>query len=188
MTSHSRMIVRQLATPLGPMVAVAGERGLCLLEFARGTRPAVRIRHPHERDGVPLVRGTNAHLDLLARELRAYFAGRLRKFHVRLAPEGTPFQLAVWRRVRAIRYGRVSTYGRVARELRRPGAQRAVGRANGDNPLSIVIPCHRLVGADGALRGYGGGLWRKRRLLKLEGAIATTSRERGARARRSRSA
>jgi AraC family transcriptional regulator of adaptative response/methylated-DNA-[protein]-cysteine methyltransferase len=154
------------------MVAAADDRGLLVLEFARGGRAAARIARLAERRRRGVVRGTNAHLDRLARELRAYFAGRLKTFRVRLAPQGTPFQRAVWRRVRAIAHGRVSTYGRVAHELRRPGAQRAVGRANGDNPVSIVIPCHRLVGADGALRGYGGGLWRKRRLLELEGVIA----------------
>jgi O-6-methylguanine DNA methyltransferase len=163
------------------MVAVASDRGLCLLEFARGRGLAARVARLAGRRGTPVVRGTNSHLDRLARELRAYFAGSLRTFRVSLAPEGTPFQRAVWRRVRAIRYGCVSSYDRVARALRRPGAQRAVGRANGDNPLSIVIPCHRLVGTDGALRGYGGGLWRKRRLLELEGAIAAKGPPRSSR-------
>jgi len=164
------------------MVAVASDRGVCLLEFVRGPGPAAQLARVAARHGTRVVRGTDAHLDRLARELRAYFAGRLRTFRVPLAPVGTPFQLAVWRRVRAIRYGRTSTYDRVARELRRPGAQRAVGRANGDNPLAIVIPCHRLVGTDGALRGYGGGLWRKRRLLELEGAVAAPEPARAGRA------
>ena len=163
------------------MIAVASDRGVCLLEFARGRGLGTRVAHLAARRGTPVVRGTTPHLDRLARELRAYFAGSLRTFRVPLAPEGTPFQFAVWRRVRAIRYGSVSTYGRVARSLRRPGAQRAVGAANGANPLSIVIPCHRLVGDDGALRGYGGGLWRKRRLLELEGVGATGGRPRSSR-------
>ena len=181
MGSHSALAVRRIATPLGPMVAVAGVRGLCLLEFARGAgqargATAARVRRLGARAGGRPDRRAAAHLDQLARELRAYFTGRLTRFRVRLAPQGTPFQRSVWRRVRAIRYGSVSTYERVARAIGRAKAQRAVGRANGDNPLAIVVPCHRLVGADGALRGYGGGLWRKRRLLELEGALVRGGR------------
>ncbi len=153
------------------MVAVADERGLCLLEFADRRRLATQTRRIRARFGMPIVRGTNRHLERLARELRAYFGGTLRAFRVPLLLEGSPFQLAVWGRLRRIPYGSVITYAALARKLRRDGAQRAVGRANGDNPLTIVVPCHRVVGSDGGLRGYGGGLWRKRRLLELEGAL-----------------
>ena len=152
------------------MVAVAGDAGLYLLEFANGPRVAAALRRLGRRLGLPVVRGKHAVLDRVEGELRRYFAGRLRSFRVPLALVGTPFQLAVWRRLRRVPYGRVVTYGALARSLRRPRAQRAVGRANGDNPVSIVVPCHRVVGTSGSLTGYGGGLWRKRRLLALEGA------------------
>ena len=170
MTSHSPLVTRRLATPLGSMVAVAGDAGLYLLEFAGGPRAAAALRRLGRRIGVPVVRGEHAVLDRVERELRRYFTGRLRTFRVPLALVGTPFQLAVWRRLRRVPYGRVVTYDALARALRRPRAQRAVGRANGDNPVSIVVPCHRVVGTGGSLTGYGGGLWRKRRLLALEGA------------------
>ena len=170
MTSHSRVVARRILTPLGPMVAVACEAGLCMLEFADGPRLAKQTRRLRARLGMPVARGTNRHIERLEQELRAYFGGARRAFRVPLALEGTPFQLAVWRLLVKIPFGRVTTYDALARKLKRPGAQRAVGRANGDNPLAIVVPCHRVVGSDGELRGYGGGLWRKRRLLELERA------------------
>lgn len=170
MRSHSHLVARRLPTPLGPVVAVAGDDGLCLLEFADRRSLATQTRRIRTRFGMPIVRGTNQHLERLERELRAYFRGALRVFRVPLVLKGSPFQLAVWRRLRRIPFGRVTTYDTLARSLKRAGAQRAVGRANGDNPLAIVVPCHRVVGSDGTLRGYGGGLWRKRRLLELEGA------------------
>jgi AraC family transcriptional regulator of adaptative response/methylated-DNA-[protein]-cysteine methyltransferase len=153
------------------VIAVATDDGLCLLEFADRTRLAAQTRRIRARFGWPIVRGSNRHLERLARELRAYFGGGLRAFRVPRVLKGTPFQLAVWRQLLRIPKGSVTTYDALARKLKRPGAQRAVGRANGDNPLAIIVPCHRVVGSDGELRGYGGGLWRKRRLLELEGAL-----------------
>ena len=112
--------------------------------------------------------------DLLLREaesqLRAYFAGELTRFDLPLSPRGTEFQRRVWDAVARTPYGTTTTYSAVAAALGRPGACRAVGAANGRNPLPIVVPCHRLVGASGALTGYGGGLERKRALLDLEAA------------------
>jgi methylated-DNA-[protein]-cysteine S-methyltransferase len=101
-------------------------------------------------------------------QLRAYFEGRLREFELPLAPAGTPFQHRVWRALLEIPYGRTVTYGELAARLGQPGASRAVGLANGRNPIAVVIPCHRVVGAGGALTGYGGGIERKRWLLDLE--------------------
>jgi methylated-DNA-[protein]-cysteine S-methyltransferase len=101
-------------------------------------------------------------------QLDAYFAGRLRAFDLPLAPYGTPFQLRVWEALRAIPYGATASYGELARRIGAPTASRAVGAANGRNPLSIVVPCHRVVGSKGTLTGYAGGLERKRRLLDLE--------------------
>lgn len=104
------------------------------------------------------------------RQLDAYFGGELTAFDLPLAPCGTPFQRAVWRRLTAIPYGATTTYGAIATALGRPSASRAVGAANGRNPISVIIPCHRVIGADGSLTGYGGGLPRKQRLLALERA------------------
>jgi len=102
------------------------------------------------------------------RQLEAYFAGRLEVFDLPLALDGTPFQVKVWRAVAEIPYGQTRAYGEVARRIRRPNAVRAVGAANGQNPLPIVIPCHRVIGSNGSLTGYGGGLPIKRALLALE--------------------
>ncbi len=106
-------------------------------------------------------------------QLGEYFVGQRTAFDLDLAPAGTPFRRTVWDRLRAIPYGETRTYGQLAAELGRPGAARAVGLANGANPIGIVVPCHRVVGADGSLTGYGGGLERKRRLLELEQARST---------------
>ena len=104
-------------------------------------------------------------------ELGAYFEGRLRAFSIPLDPVGTPWQERVWARLRAIPYGETRSYSRIARELGREGAQRAVGRANGSNPIAIVVPCHRVIRENGDLSGYGGGLWRKKWLLEMEGNV-----------------
>lgn len=106
--------------------------------------------------------------DHVGQQLDAYFEGDLQIFDLPLAPSGTPFQLAVWTELTRIPYGRTVTYGQVAQALGRPTASRAVGMANGRNPISIIVPCHRVIGAGGSLTGYGGGLPRKRMLLELE--------------------
>lgn len=112
------------------------------------------------RDDAPFVEAV--------RQLRAYFEGRIRDFDLPLAPSGTEWQLTVWRALTTVPYGRTASYGELARDLDRPGSSRAVGSANRRNPISIVVPCHRVVGADGTLTGYSGGVWRKERLLGLE--------------------
>lgn len=102
-------------------------------------------------------------------QLESYFAGERRTFELALAPVGTPFQLSVWKQLRVIPYGQVRSYGDIARKIGNPKAVRAVGRANGANPIAIVVPCHRVIGANGTLTGFGGGIDRKVRLLALEG-------------------
>ncbi len=108
-------------------------------------------------------------LERVERELAAYFRGELRAFDVPLELPGTAFQQEVWAALRRVPWGETRSYAQLASAVGRPGAHRAVARANGDNRIAIVVPCHRIVGADGSLTGYGGGLWRKRRLLELEG-------------------
>jgi methylated-DNA-[protein]-cysteine S-methyltransferase len=110
-----------------------------------------------------------------AAQLEEYFAGDRKEFTVPLAPSGTPFQLAVWTQLTRIPYGSTASYGDIARALgKRPVAARAVGLANGANPISVIVPCHRVIGSDGSLTGYGGGLDRKELLLRLEGAGPVT--------------
>ena len=104
-------------------------------------------------------------------QLEAYFAAELREFDLPLAPHGTPFQLEVWHALTEIPYGQTASYAELAARVGRPGAFRAVGAANGRNPIAVIVPCHRVIGADGTLTGYGGGLERKRTLLELEAGI-----------------
>jgi AraC family transcriptional regulator of adaptative response/methylated-DNA-[protein]-cysteine methyltransferase len=165
------LVVTRLLTPLGPMVAGATDRGVCLLEFADRRMLATQLRRMQARLGCAIAPGNHPRLAELEAELNAYFAGALRAFTVPLRLAGTEFQRAVWERLLAIPFGATSSYEQLARAIGRSGAQRAVGRANGDNPLAIVVPCHRVVRADGTLCGYGGGLWRKRWLLAHEGAV-----------------
>ncbi len=111
-------------------------------------------------------------------QLRAYFAGERRDFDVPLSPVGSPFQLAVWSALTQIPYGTTTSYGAIAPQLgKSPAASRAVGAANGQNPIAVIIPCHRVIGADGDLTGYGGGLDRKELLLRLEGAAAMAAQD-----------
>jgi methylated-DNA-[protein]-cysteine S-methyltransferase len=122
------------------------------------------------RPELPAAGGDDAVLAAAREQLTEYFAGERRAFDLPLRPAGTPFQRAVWDALRDIPYGETAGYGELARRLGRPGAARAVGRANGRNPIAVVVPCHRVIGAAGALTGYGGGLERKRYLLELERA------------------
>jgi AraC family transcriptional regulator of adaptative response/methylated-DNA-[protein]-cysteine methyltransferase len=121
-----------------------------------------------KRTGCFIVPGRNSHLDNLAEELKNYFAGTSMEFTVPLVSAGTPFETAVWKFLRSIPPGETWSYAELARKVGKPKAVRAVGRANGMNCLALVIPCHRVIRADGQLCGYGGGIWRKRWLLEHE--------------------
>jgi len=147
-------------TPLGPMTLVASEAALIAALFDR---------QKHERAFPGAARQETPLLVQMRRELDAYFAGRLTRFTVPLAPRGTPFQQQVWGLLLDIGFGETSTYGALAVKLGQPSASRAVGAAVGRNPIGVAVPCHRVVGASGALTGYAGGLDRKRALLALEG-------------------
>jgi methylated-DNA-[protein]-cysteine S-methyltransferase len=146
-------------SPVGPLMLHAAADGVTRLSLDGTRMPRVRV------DGS---REAAAHLDALGSQLDEYFAGSRTEFDVALALDGTPFQREVWDALRAIPYGMTVSYGELATRIGRPGAQRAVGLANGQNPVAIVVPCHRVIGADGSLTGYGGGLDRKRYLLGLE--------------------
>jgi AraC family transcriptional regulator of adaptative response/methylated-DNA-[protein]-cysteine methyltransferase len=118
--------------------------------------------------GAKFTPGKNKHLDVLNRQMEEYFAGKRIDFSVPLVISGTPFQEKVWKELLTIPYGKTRSYAEQAKRIGKPRAVRAVGRANGDNRIAIVVPCHRVVGRDGKLTGYGGGLWRKQYLLDLE--------------------
>jgi AraC family transcriptional regulator of adaptative response/methylated-DNA-[protein]-cysteine methyltransferase len=183
-----------IESPLGPMLAIAGDEGLELLEFvdrraletelrelrrslssARSTRSA-RSAHPSTRfarsgQGPAIVPGDHPILRRTAEQLREYFAGTRRDFDLPLKQRGSTFQLAAWKALREIPYGETRSYTDMARRVGSPGAVRAIGRANGQNQIAIVVPCHRVIRADGSLCGYGGGRWRKQWLLDHEKAI-----------------
>jgi len=113
-------------------------------------------------------------LSACLQQLEQYFAGQRQTFSLKLAPAGTPFQRAVWARLAEIPFGATITYGQLAAQLGRPTAYRAVGNANGKNPMAIILPCHRVIGSDGGLTGYGGGLWRKQWLLAHEASVSNS--------------
>ena len=158
-----------IETPLGPLTALAGATGLMGLWFDYQRHGPGALDAPVDE--------SQRWIALARAELDLYFAGRLREFRVALAPQGTEFQEAVWRRLCAIECGATTSYGRIAREVGSPQASRAVGAAVGRNPISIIVPCHRVIGENGTLTGYAGGLHRKQALLDIEGiALAPGAR------------
>jgi O-6-methylguanine DNA methyltransferase len=168
----SRIVYREFETPVGGMVTAATGNGCCLLEFEdRGGLEVIRKRIL-KRYGMEMVEGEDPILDRVQSELEEYFEGVRFEFSLPLDLKGTSFQRAVWRELLTIPYGETRTYGEIAASVGKPKAVRATGRANGDNYIAIVVPCHRVVQHDGALRGYGGGLWRKRHLLEHEGSLS----------------
>lgn len=146
------MSTRTIETPIGPLTLQADEAAVTAIRFGAGGA----------QDTSPL-------LDAAEAQLREYFAGARRTFDLPLAPHGTAFQQRVWTALRAIPYGETRTYGELAAAIGSPNASRAVGMANHRNPIPIIIPCHRVIGANGTLTGYAGGLEIKRKLLALEG-------------------
>ena len=157
-----------IPTATGPLIAGATEDALCLLEFSDRRMLEAQLQTLRRRFRATLVPGSNQVLDSLQQQLNEYFAGSRTQFSVPLKYPGTPFQQQVWSALLQIPYGGTCSYRDVARKVGRPGAVRAVGTANGMNRIAILIPCHRVVNANGELGGYGGGLWRKRMLLDLE--------------------
>lgn len=164
------MLLSWLRSPLGPLIAGATADGICLLEFTDRRMLEAQFAVLRKRFAVPLVPGSNAHLEKLEAEIAAYFAGSLRDFSVPLVYPGTDFQQRVWTQLLKIPYGQTRSYEQLAIAVGDKKAVRAVGRANGLNRIGIVIPCHRVVNKSGELGGYGGGLRRKQFLLDLERA------------------
>lgn len=152
-------------SPVGRLLLAGDGHALRFIHFQSG---------PHPRRVPGEWRHSAAPFELAIRELEEYFAGRRRTFDVPLAPRGTAFQLEVWQALRAIPYGETVSYAELAARIGRADAARAVGLANGANPLPVIVPCHRVIGSDGSLTGFGGGLSIKRALLELEGAACVT--------------
>ena len=165
----------RVLTPLGPMLAGTTTEGVCLLEFLDRRMLRTQLVRLAKRWNSTFVPGPSPIQHQLAAELAAYFAGDLRSFTVPITTPGTPFQQQVWDALRAVPYGQTYAYRDLARRIGNPNAVRAVARANGDNRIALLIPCHRIIGADGHLTGYGGGLWRKRWLLNHEEAHAANN-------------
>jgi len=151
-----------LPSPVGELLASADTVGKVTgLHFLDSRTPSRHAGWVHDEDALAPLR----------RQLQEYFAGERREFELELAPTGSPFQLEVWSALRTIPYGETASYGEIAAAVGQPGAARAVGGANNRNPIAIVVPCHRVIGASGSLTGYGGGLPRKQQLLALEAGV-----------------
>lgn len=159
--SLNQMYWHEARSPVGPLLLVGDGLALKHVYFQAG---------PHPRAPADSWRENPAPFVQVCKQLQEYFDGSRRDFRLSLAPQGTPFQLAVWAALREIPFGETRSYGELARQLGLPGGARAVGLANGANPLPIIVPCHRVIGSDGSLTGFGGGLSTKHSLLSLEGA------------------
>lgn len=160
--------MKRLETPLGTMYACAVEQGVCLLEFTDRKMLESEFKYLAKVLNATIVQGDNPHFSLLEKQLNEYFIGRRKTFTVPLFTPGSDFQNKVWDALRGIPYGQTKSYKQQAAIIGNPDAVRAVANANGMNKISILIPCHRVIGADGKMTGYGGGIWRKKWLLDLE--------------------
>lgn len=162
-----------LDTPVGAMLAIADEAGVHLLEFADRKALPNEIARLRKRVG-PICFGHNRMLEALSREVERYFSGQSLSFEVPVVQRGSVFEVGVWDALRQIPMGETRSYGQIARAIGRPEAARAAARANGANQVAIIVPCHRVIGADGSLTGYGGKIWRKQWLLEHERRVAAT--------------
>jgi AraC family transcriptional regulator of adaptative response/methylated-DNA-[protein]-cysteine methyltransferase len=169
------LVTTRFETPLGTMVAAAVDEGVAILEFTDRRMLPRELDQVCRRLNAAPKRGSHRHLEQLRAQLDEYFAGRRTAFDVPIALTGTPFEEASWSYLRSIPPGETRSYAEGALALGRPTAVRAFARANGANRLAIVIPCHRVIGSDGSLTGYGGGLWRKQALLDLEARAAESA-------------
>lgn len=168
------IMMNRILTPLGPMVVAANESSICLLEFADRRMLETQLTRVQTAYKTVFAPGKNEWIEQLETELAEYFAGQRKDFTVPIEAIGTEFQMNVWSRLNKIPYGKTTSYETIAVGIGKPGAQRAVGRANGDNRIAIMIPCHRVIRSDGTLSGYGGGIWRKQWLLDHEQKICAS--------------
>jgi AraC family transcriptional regulator of adaptative response/methylated-DNA-[protein]-cysteine methyltransferase len=162
------IIMTRFETPLGPVFSCAVEEGICLFEFTDRRMLESELKMLTKSLNGTIVNGDHHHFDILKKEIREYFNKERKEFSVPLYPVGTDFQKNVWNELLRIPYGKTRSYKQQAVALKNPNAVRAVANANGMNKIAVIIPCHRVIGDDGHLTGYGGGLWRKKYLLDLE--------------------
>ncbi len=163
------ILIDRFTTPVGPMVVCATEKGVCLLEFADREILEKEFSDLQKLLSATMIAGENEHIKQAKKEIREYFSGERRVFEVSLHIPGTDFQKAVWEALQTIPYGKTVSYQHQANLIGRPTAMRAVASANGSNRIAIILPCHRVIGKNGKLTGYGGGIERKKWLLELEG-------------------
>ena len=168
---REELLADWIETPVGSMIAVANRSHVHLLEFHDRNALPSELRRLQQRTRSTIGMGRTPAIDHMDEELEAYFAGRLQAFETPLAPDGTAFEQQVWGELRKIPFGETRSYAEVARAIGSVSAVRAVARANATNRIAIVIPCHRVIGSDGSLTGYAGGLERKQWLLRHEGRI-----------------
>lgn len=160
--------IKRIETPLGTMYACAEKEGICLLEFTDRKMLETELKSLSKALNSTIVQGDNVLFDVLEKQLAEYFEGNRKVFTVPISFIGSDFQKQAWANLQEVKYGSVKSYKEQANQIGRPDAVRAIANANGMNRISIIIPCHRIIGPDGQLTGYGGGLWRKKWLLELE--------------------
>lgn len=164
----SNLDFKEVKTPIGDMVFGSSDKGLCLLDFKyRKSFPRI-LKRIKEFFGDNIIYGTSKFIELAENELHQYFKGDLKVFSVPLDIRGSEFQLKVWNALLKIKYGKTVSYLEIAKKIGRPEAVRAIANANGQNRIAIIIPCHRVIGSDGSLTGYGGGIAIKKKLIRLE--------------------
>lgn len=160
-----------LETPLGEMTACTTNKGICLLEFSDNETLSKELDQIKKNFNSEIVMANHPHFSQLKKELKDYFDGNIKVFTIPLTLVGTPFQKSVWKELLKIPYGTTKSYQEQSNNLGNAKAIRAVATANGANKISILVPCHRVIGSNGKLTGYAGGIWRKQKLLELENAI-----------------
>ncbi|MDY8137696.1 methylated-DNA--[protein]-cysteine S-methyltransferase [Aquimarina sp. 2201CG5-10] len=167
-TNKNIILINRLTTPLGPMFVCATEKGICLLEFVDRRMLETEFKDLQKLLNANIISGENEHIKQVKKEIEEYFGGKRKVFDVKLDTPGTDFQNSVWDALQKIEYGKTTTYQQQAEKIDNPKAVRAVASANGHNRISIIVPCHRVIGKDGKMIGYGGGIERKRWLIEHE--------------------
>lgn len=171
-SNKNTIVVTQITSPFGQLLAGASTQGICLLEFTDTQRLERQIPRMEKAFSSKVIDGNSPFFEILEEQLKAYFAGTLKDFKdLPLDIRGTDFQVRTWNALIAIPYGETRSYQQQAEAINNPKAVRAVANANRNNRMSIIIPCHRVIGKNGTMTGYGGGIWRKEFLLELEGSL-----------------